>query len=78
MSQHSSSIFNSSARFLRRARPMIFFVMWTFLGLLVIDVFINYTLAYPNDPKFTNPSRLQLYFEYGRSAEGQLSAHDEA
>jgi hypothetical protein len=52
---------------------MIFLIMWTFLGLLMIDLFINYMFAYPNDPKFINPTRLQLYFEYGRTAEGQLA-----
>jgi hypothetical protein len=57
----------------RNAIPMIFLTMWTFLGLLAIDLSINYLFAYPNDPKFLNPSRLQLYFEYGRTAEGQLS-----
>ncbi len=48
-------------------------VAWTAAWLIVIDLLINLTFAYPRDPKVTNPSRLQLYFEYGRSAEGQLS-----
>ena len=52
---------------------MIFLVIWTVLALVAIDVLINVVFLYPNDPKFTDPSRMQLYFEYGRSAEGQLS-----
>jgi hypothetical protein len=39
----------------------------------VIDFSINVLLAYPSDPKVTNPSRLRQYFEYGRSTEGQLA-----
>jgi hypothetical protein len=73
VNQRSSSIFNSNRTLLRQAVPMIFLVIWTVLALVAIDVLINVVFLYPNDPKFTDPSRMQLYFEYGRSAEGQLS-----
>jgi hypothetical protein len=72
VSQPSSSILNFNRVFPRNAIPMIFLIMWTLLGLLAIDLSINYLFAYPNDPKLSNPSRLQQYFEYGRTAEGQL------
>ena len=39
----------------------------------LVLLLINILFAYPSDPKVTNPSRLRLYFEYGRSTEGQLS-----
>ena len=73
MSQPSSFTLNFSRIFPRNVIAMIFLVMWTFVGLSAIDFSINYLFAYPNDPKFSNPSRLQQYFEYGRTAEGQLS-----
>jgi hypothetical protein len=41
--------------------------------MIIIDISINVLLAYPSDPKVTNPSQLRLYFEYGRSTEGQLA-----
>ena len=40
--------------------------------LAVIDVSVNFAFHYPTDPKNTNPSFLQRYFEYGRSVEGKL------
>lgn len=58
---------------LHRAKPILILIMWAFLGLAAIDVIINLAFAYPKDPKVTEPSRLQLYFEYGRSAEGKLA-----
>jgi hypothetical protein len=59
--------------FPRQAIPMTALIIWTLLSLVAIDVLINFFFAYPKDPKFVNPSRAQLYFEYGRSIEGQLS-----
>jgi hypothetical protein len=38
----------------------------------MIDIAINLMFAYPTDPRNTNPSYLQTYFEYGRSSEGKL------
>src|ERR1700722_6722678 len=72
MSQLNLSIFNSS-----KARFQGFWlstqvVAWAVIGLVVIDVAINVLFAYPSDPKITNPPWLRLYFEYGRSIEGQL------
>jgi hypothetical protein len=46
-------------------------LFWILCGLVVIDIVINVVFAYPSDPK-TIPSSLQLYFDYGRSAEGKL------
>jgi hypothetical protein len=51
----------------------IYTAAWVVIGLVVIDILINLVFAYPTDPKVTNPSRLRLYFEYGRSTEGQLA-----
>src|ERR1041385_2381362 len=47
-------------------------VGWTALFLAAIDVVVNIAFAYPADPRNTSPSSMQLYFEYGRSAEGKL------
>jgi hypothetical protein len=73
VNQRNSFTFSFSEIYRAQARSVIFLIIWTFLWLVAIDVFINFSFAYPEDPKFMNPSRLQLYFEYGRSAEGQLS-----
>ena len=73
MSKRNLFIFNSNRILWRQATPIIFLVVWTFLGLVAIDAFINIFFAYPKDPKFMNPSRFQLYFEYGRSVEGKLA-----
>jgi hypothetical protein len=73
VSQRSSFIFNSNRILGRRAKPIIFLIVWALLGLLAIDVSINFLFAYPKDSKFLSPSRFQLYFEYGRSVEGKLS-----
>jgi hypothetical protein len=47
--------------------------VWMILYLVIIDVFINILLPYPNDPLNINPSVLRRYFEYGRSIEGKLN-----
>lgn len=44
---------------------------WMLLWLVVIDVAINVFFAMPKSP-LVEPSRLQRYFEYGRSVEGKL------
>lgn len=58
---------------LRRIVPSVHVAAWVVVGLVIIDISINILLAYPNDPKLINPSQLRLYFEYGRSTEGQLA-----
>src|ERR1700737_806662 len=73
MSQLSSFISNSSISSVRRVGSALQVPVWVCVSLVVIDVLINIVLAYPSDPKVTNPSKLRLYFEYGRSTEGQLS-----
>jgi len=45
--------------------------VWFIICLVAIDLALNILFAYPKDPR-TPPSRLQAYFEYGRSTEGQL------
>lgn len=73
MSQLSSSISNSRTSNIRRLGFTLQVPLWVCISLVVLDVLINLAFAYPNDPKVTNPSRLRLYFEYGRSTEGQLA-----
>jgi hypothetical protein len=46
---------------------------WIAIGLAAFDVLINFVFAYPSDPKSADPSRLQIYFEYGRSTDAQLA-----
>jgi hypothetical protein len=40
---------------------------------VTIDVAVNVLAAYPEDPRNTSPSRIQQFFEYGRSVEGKLA-----
>lgn len=46
-------------------------VLWTLLWLMVMDIAVNVMLPYPKDAD-AKPSRMQQYFEYGRSTEGKL------
>jgi hypothetical protein len=71
MSQPNSYISNFSrpgSSLGRRAHVAIWVAVW----LVAIDVFINLAFGFPTNPKAI-PSRLQLYFNYGRSQEGKLS-----
>src|ERR1700733_10603091 len=63
----------SSSETPRRIASAAYVVIWIITGLVIIDISINVLLAYPSDPKVINPSQLRLYFEYGRSTEGQLA-----
>jgi hypothetical protein len=63
----------SDSNILHRVRRPILVAVFAVIGLVAIDVLINFLFAYPSDPKVTAPSSLRLYFEYGRSAEAQLS-----
>ena len=47
-------------------------ICWIIFYLAIIDITINLMFAYPSDPTNTDPSYLQIYFEYGRSSEGKL------
>ena len=75
MSQHSSFTSSSEPNRARgRSRtfvPLLGIIGWALAGLAAIDAVIGITFSSPNDPK-TMPSRLQSFFEYGRSAEGAL------
>lgn len=72
MNQLNSSTSSSKQTLLRRIAPA-YVAAWVVVGLVVIDLAINILLAYPSDPKVVHPSQLRLYFEYGRSTEGQLA-----
>jgi hypothetical protein len=72
MNQHSSSISSSDPRAITPWRSALKVLAWLVASLVVIDVAINAIFAYPQDPKETNPSSLQKYFDYGRSTEGKL------
>ena len=69
----NSFISNSDKTNFYRVRSAMQTAVWVFIALVAIDISINVLFAYPSDPKITNPSRLRLYFEYGRSTEGQLA-----
>jgi hypothetical protein len=66
------SIDNSGGKKLHSVRRSIYVALFAVIGLVAVDVLINFIFAYPSDPRVTKPSSLRLYFEYGRSAEGQL------
>lgn len=71
MSQLSSFIF-SSERPLTPGRAALA-LLWTVIGLALIDVGVNFAFRYPSDPKVTSVGQLPAYFEYGRSIEGKLA-----
>jgi hypothetical protein len=73
VSQRNLSIFNSKVAPRLNYRSLIVIGAWVIFSLAAIDIFINVIFAYPSNPKAIDPSRLQLFFEYGRSAEGALS-----
>src|SRR5579872_2281313 len=73
MNQLNSSTSSSEPTLFRRMAPSLHVAAWIAFGLLIIDISINVLLAYPSDPKVVHPSQLRLYFEYGRSTEGQLA-----
>src|SRR5258708_6823914 len=73
MNQLNSYISNSDGAKLRCFGQAAHVTIWVLVGLIAIDLLIDFLLAYPSDPKVTAPSQLRAYFEYGRSIEGQLS-----
>ena len=73
MSQLNSSISNFEIRQYARFTLSRCIACWVVAGLVLIDILINTLFVYPNNPKVTDPSHLALYFEYGRSTEGQLT-----
>ncbi len=72
MNLRSSSTSNSKLGSGWNYWPLIVIAGWVIAILVAIDVFFNFAFAFPSDPKVLTPSRLQQYFEYGRSAEGAL------
>src|SRR5690242_578411 len=70
MSQPSSSTSSSEAdgQVWRALATLAWIIVW----LIVLDVLVDIAFRYPSDPKVTNPRQLQLYFDYGRSAEAKL------
>jgi hypothetical protein len=57
----------------RSARALVVSALWIALYLVLLDVGVNVLFAYPTDPRDINPTRLEQYFEYGRSVEGKLA-----
>ena len=73
MNPPNSSISNSNDIKPWSVRSALSLGLWVLIGLCAIDVFINVAFRYPTDPKNTNPTQLELYFDYGRSQEGKLA-----
>jgi len=73
MNRLSLFISNSNSVDLGRLGRAAHVAVWVLIGLIAIDLLINFGLAYPSNPKITDPPRLRSYFEYGRSTEGQLA-----
>lgn len=72
MSLPSSSISSSERPSVGQLRTAVRLAIWIAAGLVAFDVLINVLFAYPSDRKAI-PSRLQSYFEYGRSTDAQLA-----
>jgi hypothetical protein len=73
MIRRSLFIFNSKRMTLCEIAESVPVVIWVAASLLLIDLLINFLFGYPADSKNQTPSRLQSYFDYGRSAEGKLA-----
>src|SRR4051794_9396321 len=71
MSQPSSYT-SSSESGPGQVRRALATLAWIIAWLIVLDVLVDIAFRYPSDPKATNPGQLQLYFDYGRSAEAKL------
>jgi hypothetical protein len=74
MSLPSSSTSHSDSRGEESPRQRLILVCWTIFFLFALDLVTNFAFDYPDDPRFSNPGRLQAYFEYGRSVEGKFDA----
>src|SRR5665213_3526506 len=72
MSRPSSSTSSSDGAREGPLRAAIHAVAWIVVGLALLDVAINFVFAYPRDPRVL-PSKMQTYFEYGRSTDAQLA-----
>jgi hypothetical protein len=72
MNRLSSFIFSSAGKRAGNFQAAVRTAVWIAIGLAVLDIAINLAFAYPSDPKAI-PSRLQIYFEYGRSTDAQLA-----
>src|SRR5690242_4155452 len=71
MSRLALFISSSDARLNSPLRRRLNVAVWAIVAVVAIDVAINVAFEFPSDPKMP-PSRLQLYFNYGRSQEGKL------
>ena len=67
----SSSIFNSEQPLTWPRAALA--LLWILVGLVLIDIGVNFAFPYPRDPKIMSVSQLPAYFEYGRSIEGKLA-----
>ncbi len=45
---------------------------WALAFLIALDVAMGSLFTYPQDPRETNPGKLAMFFDYGRSMEGRL------
>lgn len=72
MRPRSSSTSSSEGEPPARWGPRLRVAAWALLFLILLDIGVNFAFAYPADIRNTNPGRLQLFFEYGRSMEGRL------
>ncbi len=71
MSQHGTFNVGRINLTLRQHRAAFHVAIWCCICLAAMDFAINIIFAYPQNPTI-RASRLNAYFEYGRSTEGQL------
>lgn len=46
---------------------------WIAVGLAMLDVAVGALFPFPDDPRTTDPGKVALFFDYGRSTEGRLA-----
>jgi len=73
MRQLNLSTRNSKNLSHKDIRKSILTGLWIVFFLMVIDFTVNFLFAYPAASLLTNPSQLQLYFNYGHSIEGKVA-----
>jgi hypothetical protein len=55
-----------------RIKSLAYIMVWIIIYIVIIDIGINIIFKYPDSMESVNPSRLQMYFENGRSVEGKF------
>jgi hypothetical protein len=66
-----SSSSTSSSEALPSRRGVVLIAVYTVVWLVLLDAAIGYATRMPDDPR-VEPSRMQAYFDYGRSVESKL------